>query len=206
MDFLIAVNQLFLRIVVGWTHVFLRPKYTYKLNAASFKKGSILVANHQSRLDFLLIHMGIPLHRYVQMLPIYQLTSDTYMNTWLKKVFLTIGGCIAINVDSKFKSTVGLLTLLDKVEKGNSVLIFPEGKVVRTNAVQFFAGAGYLLQKSTKLVIPIYLKGFRDITPLSFMSRKHSATIVYGKPIKFKGIQHRKITQTIIQSIYSYGT
>jgi len=205
MDFLVATNQLILRILGGWISIFLKPIYRYELDTKNYRKGTILVANHQSRIDFFLIHTGIPLHRYIRMLPIYQLTADTYMDTWWKRIFLTLGGCIPINVDSKFKSTVGLLGLLDKVERGNSVLIFPEGKVIKTKKMKFFSGIGYLLQKSTKPVIPIYLYGFRDITPLSFLLRKHSANIMYGRPMQFRKSQHRKIARAIMQSIYSYA-
>lgn len=205
MDFIVAINQLALRILFGWTHIFLRPKYNYKLDAANYKRGSILVANHQSRMDFFLIHTGIPLSSYIRMVPIYQLIVDTYMDTWWKRIFLSLGGCIAINVNSKFKSTVGLLNLLEKVEKGNSVLIFPEGKVVRTKKMDFFSGIGYLLHKSTKPVIPIYLDGFRNITPSSFLFRRHNATIVYGRPMQFREKQNKKIARNIMRSIYSYG-
>src|SRR3989344_6759472 len=139
MDLLVVTNQLILRILVGWTSIFLKPKYTYELDTKNYRKGVILVANHQSRMDFFLIHTGIPFHRYIRMLPIYQLTADTYMNRWWKRIFLTFVGCIPINVDSKFKSTVGLLDLLDKVEKGKSILIFPEGKVIKTKTMKFFS-------------------------------------------------------------------
>lgn len=177
----------------------------YKLNAQNYKRGTILVANHQSRLDFFLIHTGIPFHRYVQMLPIYQLTADIYMNTWWKRLFLTLGGCIPIDSTSKLRSTVGLLNLLDKIEKGNSVLIFPQGKVVKARETNFFSGIGYLLHKKTNPVIPIYLEGFTNINPLSFLLRRHRATIIYGQQIHVKKSHYKKIAQTIMKSIYSYG-
>jgi 1-acyl-sn-glycerol-3-phosphate acyltransferase len=203
MDLLVSFTQCTLRILLQGAGYFFRARYIHKLDAADFRKGAILAANHQSRLDFLLIYLGIPFRRFIRMLPIYELTADKYMDTWWKKLFLTAGGCIPINTLSKKAAIVGLLKLLEQVEKGNTVLIFPEGKIVKGRPPGPYGGIGYLLQKKSTVVLPVFVAGFTDVTPLSFFRRHHAAVIIYRSPFVANSRRSRDTTGQIMKSIYA---
>ncbi len=205
MTIYISLLQIILYPFFWIVNFFLKSKITYNLKPEDFKRGVILVANHQSRLDFVLIYTGIPFHRLVKMLPLYQLTAEKYMNTWWKKIYMTAVGCIPVETMSKEKAIIGLLDITEKIMDNNTILIFPEGKVVSHKQPQpkIFSGVGYLFHKYQKKLLPISLRGFSDVTFISFFFRRHNAMITYGKPMKLNQDFPDKIARSIMKSIYS---
>lgn len=203
MSMFISGIQVVIYIVCTVGTLFLPLSFKYNLQKGDFKKGSILVANHQSRIDFILIFLGIPFHSYLRMLPLYVLTADKYMNTWWKRTILSRIGCIPVNTQSKQLSALGLLKLFEKIDGNNTILIFPEGRVKKTSAIKPFQGIGYILRRSKKPFFPIFVDIHTNVTFLSFLTRRYDANIIYGKPMIAEHSSPQEISEFVMKTIYS---
>ncbi|MFM2357400.1 MAG: 1-acyl-sn-glycerol-3-phosphate acyltransferase, 1-acyl-sn-glycerol-3-phosphate acyltransferase [Candidatus Parcubacteria bacterium] len=70
------------------------------------------------------------------------------------------------------------------LKDGNSVTIFPEGKRSFDGVIhEARGGVSYLSYSVPCPIVPTRIKGFENATLKSLLSRKHSVTVVYGKPI-----------------------
>lgn len=138
------------------------------------KEGAvILVANHGSFLDPILLGAGCP--RMVQ----YMMYSSYYTSV-AHPIFRWLS---AIPIDEK-KNLQALKTGVASLEKGVCMGIFPEGQVAYEKKLYPpQGGAMFLAQRSGAMVIPVALKGNWDAFPryAKFPSFK-KITAIYGEP------------------------
>ena len=121
-----------------------------KLNPSneSFKKPAIIIANHQSFIDILIL---IGLNRKFVMV-----TNDWVWNSPFFGSIVRRAGFY--NVSNGYDKLV--LSLKDKVQSGYSVIVFPEGTRSKNQKIgRFHKGAFYLAEELKLDIVPIILYG-----------------------------------------------
>lgn len=105
----------------------------------------LIVANHQSAVDPYLILATLPFNSFKSLLPIRFFTANIYLKRWWQRAFLeAFGSFRAYFVEGKLSGVKGGLYLSDR---GQSLLIFPEGKRNRQNSkIELKIGVAYLAQ------------------------------------------------------------
>jgi 1-acyl-sn-glycerol-3-phosphate acyltransferase len=117
-------------------------------NSSEFKEPSIIISNHQSHLDLVLLLMLHP--------KIIILTNDW---VWNNKFY----GLIVRYVDfypvaEGYEKSVKLLE--EKVKDGYSIIVFPEGSRSVTGKInRFHKGAFYLADKLNLEILPVMIHG-----------------------------------------------
>jgi 1-acyl-sn-glycerol-3-phosphate acyltransferase len=120
----------------------------------TFDKPSIIISNHASALDTLVLGMVTPKLIYL-------------VNDWVYKS--PIFGLIA-RVAGFYPVSSGVdnshAHLKEKLEQGYSLVVFPEGKRSFTNKIgRFHKGAFFLAEELELDILPIYLHGNSEVLP-----------------------------------------
>lgn len=149
----------------------------------------ILVSNHIHELDGFLLPAAIPLQYHFA--PIYPVArekefyKDKMIRSYLYggKFFRFMGAFPAIgNLGNYEKSLRFQFELLDR---GDTILIFPEGRVQPSlNPENVKGGAGYLFFHSRKLVVPVKMSGIEGCNFWKFITRKCKLRVTVGNPIE----------------------
>lgn len=119
------------------------------------KPGLILVANHHAVYDAFLATAALPWHEFRQLVPIRYMTKDAFFRTTWQRIFLLPSGCFAAKQNRDVRGIDLAATFL---ASGQSVFIFPEGRIVSPEGErQARIGAAYLAAKLKRNVLPLYI-------------------------------------------------
>ena len=170
--------------LVKWTGAWsaliaFRPRvyYTSKAAKKKIKGAAIVIANHDSYLDP--IKMQIPFwYRRVHIVA----TSDLFANKRGKWFFRSL---LCIPVNKKKFALSSFREIIDNLDAGNLVGIFPEGELKHEDDTlkSFKSGVALMAMKRGVPIIPIYIK-----RPAHWYSRHR---IAVGEPIlmeKYLGV------------------
>lgn len=118
----------------------------------------ILVANHNSHLDTLLLYSVLPVR---QILRTHPLAARDYFSRhrWL---FAVVNYLFRpIWVDRVYKEGDPIAVTLDRIDRGCNIIIFPEGTRGEPGQIQEFrTGVGRLMERRRDLpVVPVFLLG-----------------------------------------------
>lgn len=209
MDFINSVVQITLYFILYIpVKLLFKPKITFQFDQNYLKKGVIFACNHQSRLDLFLLFGAIPPDKFINLIPIKGLVAEKYMNTWWKKILLGGFGTYPLKKGIK-ESSGALLFVLDLIDKRNTILLFPEGKVLRKNEmVKANPGLGYLALKRNIKIIPTYLSGFRNVKLESLIKGKYRPKLVFGEPQTFfkEKLSPETVSDTILSRVYALSS
>lgn len=142
----------------------------------------ILAANHLSFLDPPLI--GSALQR-----PINYLARESLFR------YPGIGALLrswnAVPVDRDGGGAKGLRAIMERLEQGGGILLFPEGTRSEDGALgKARAGIGLTVIKSEAPVVPVRVFGTREAYGKNVkFPRPHQVTVTYGKPIDFAALR-----------------
>jgi len=171
------------------------------------KGASIIIANHNSHIDTLLL---MSLFSCSQVLKIHPVAAaDYFCNTKLKSfIFKTLLGLIPIQ--RKFGKTTKeeLFKEINKTLKaGETIIIYPEGTRGEDNSIQNFkTGVSHIASMNPEVpVIPIYINGPDRILPkgalfwIPFIADVYVSEPVYydGTPTKIFTEKIKNIVQTL---------
>lgn len=158
-------------------------------------KGVLLVANHQSFFDPVMI--GMPLER-----PINYLARSTLFDNPIFGSLIRALGTIPLRRDSA--DGAALRAALSVLRSGRPLLLFPEG--TRTddgNLGEMGSGPALMASRCNVPVIPICVEGAYKAWPRDRMvPRPARAVVVYGDPIQPS--EHRsgaELNDMIVESI-----
>lgn len=147
-----------------------------------FEKPAIIICNHQSHFDLLYTLSLTP--------KVIAMTNDWAWNMPLYRRILRNGDYLpaSYGMDSNFTK------VQEMVDKGYSILIFPEGtRSVEQNILRFHKGAFYLADKLGLDILPIILHGVGDMFPKHDpFIHKGDITISIGERIAPDNEQFRK--------------
>ncbi len=151
------------------------------------KEPVIFCANHESFLDGLLV-------LYVTKTPFVAITAPyqifpVFLSIWFKRMgFLGIGRDLFEEL--RYKNIILHQDCVDKgvdiLQKGHSILIFPEGRrEFKKRLLPFHMGISKICLKSKTPVVPITLKGVDTLFPAGTLLLTLSNVEVFiGKPVK----------------------
>ncbi|HCC23987.1 MAG TPA: acyl-[ACP]--phospholipid O-acyltransferase [Holosporales bacterium] len=115
------------------------------------KAGSrvILVANHTSYLDGLLVAVALPEK------PLFAINLYTAQKWWVKP-FLVLAKVFPIDPLHPY----GLRDVIEEAKKGHKVIIFPEGRLTLTGSLmKIYEGPGMVAEKAEAHLLPIRIEG-----------------------------------------------
>lgn len=114
-----------LKVLLGWTvWVMFRPKKRYvDKKATKTKGGAVIISNHTSVLDGMLLGLTFPLTN------IWSLSGNAcFKKNPLTAFILRMFMCIRVDKD-KSHNLAFMSQAVDKLNKGDSVLIFPQSRL-----------------------------------------------------------------------------
>ncbi len=147
----------------------------------------ILASNHASFLDPPLVGSGLPR-------PINYLARETLFR------FPGIGALLrswnAVPVDREGGSPSGLRNILDRLQKGGGIILFPEGTRTRDGQLQpARSGVGLTVIKSNAPVVPVRVFGtFEAYGRHMTMPLPRQVAVKYGTPMMFEALREEAKT------------
>lgn len=169
------------------TLLWLRPKIHYPFGKPN-KKGSLLVlGNHGTWIDPIIIHTVFPFRR------LNSIATKDLFDTPVKNRLFTLMHCIKIDKDNF--SIGSFREIVERLDEGKLVLIFPEGQVHSRGGneiMAFKSGIILMAHKSGAPVIPVYV-----VKREKWYRRQH---IVVGQNIDIKSQLGRIPTVDAINS------
>jgi len=166
--------MLFCRIIV-YINITIR-KTLINYNSSTLKEPAIIISNHQSHLDLVLLLMLHP--------KIIVLTNDWVWNS--KFYGLIVRYADYYPVTEGYEKSVELLR--KKVKDGYSILVFPEGGRSETGKIKrFHKGAFYLADKLNLEILPVIIRGSGNcLTKGEFFLRSGRITVKIFDRINLK--------------------
>lgn len=109
----------------------------------------LIIANHQSFLDGLLIGLTLPFRAT------FVIHTSVLDNRFFRFCFRFIP---YLAVD--YTSALGLKSIIKLMESGEPVMIFPEGRITNTGSLmKIFEGPGFVAVKTDATILPIHIDG-----------------------------------------------
>jgi acyl-[acyl-carrier-protein]-phospholipid O-acyltransferase/long-chain-fatty-acid--[acyl-carrier-protein] ligase len=158
----------------------------------------IIISNHASLLDGLIVwaYIGLPLKIIVNL---------GLAQEWLFRPFMQNDYTVPIDAMNPY----ALKGVIEEVNRGTALLIFPEGRITRTgNLMKIYEGTGFVAYKTGAKILPVYL----DNTYSTIFSRKKKGkkifapiTMTIGKahePINLDNMPPRMRKKAAVEIIY----
>jgi 1-acyl-sn-glycerol-3-phosphate acyltransferase len=155
------------------------------------KQSYIFVPNHQSAYDIFLIygHLGFPV-KWV-------------MKQSLRKIPFVgkaceMAGFIFVDNSSPQAAARTVIAAKKKLQKGASIVIFPEGSRSYTGKLgKFKKGAFQMALDLQAPIVPVTLNGSHYVMPRgSYLIRPHKMELIIHKPIPTKGLSTDNLRDT----------
>ncbi len=179
---------------IKWTAVppallFVRPKKIYPSKEAKklIRGGAVLISNHTGFLDPVYLMTGILYrrHRYV--------CIKDFFDRPVVGFFFKLFQCIPI--DREHFSTESFRTIVDRLEQGQLVVMFPEGRInFETNDTAAFKSGMVLMAIRAKVpIVPVYVEKRTKWI--------HRVRMAIGKPVDVPALYAEKPTFSRIEEI-----
>lgn len=199
-------TDMFRRGAKRLVYLLYKPKY-YGFERIPETGPAVLIANHVSYVDGLIIHAGInrPVH-YVIDQSIYELPGVNY--------FMRLNGSIPI-APKREVVEAALDKISEYLQAGELVCIFPEGRLTYTGSLgRFKPGIEFITKRDAVPVYPIALNGlwgsvfsrkylrarFRWV-PRSLKRREISA--ICGEPVQPEDVNINRLQEIVLKLKYS---
>jgi 1-acyl-sn-glycerol-3-phosphate acyltransferase len=152
--------------------------------------GVLLVANHQSYLDPILL--GVHLRRHMSYLAKSELFTNKYF-AWL------IRSLNAFPVKQGTGDVGAVRETIKRLREGHMLNIFPEGSRSLDGKIQpMLPGAALVVKKANVPIVPVVIEGSFDAWPKGRkLFRPGPVSVMYGRPLDVSGLDARQITELI---------
>ena len=118
-------------------------------NARNAPDGSLIVANHVSFIDGLLLYLFLP------SAPVFAVNTQV-AKRWYVRPLLRFGNVLELDTFNP----VALKNLVRLVRDGQSIVIFPEGRISTTGALmKIYDGPGMIADRANAALLPVALDG-----------------------------------------------
>ena len=109
----------------------------------------LIVANHESFLDGLLLGLFIPKKATF-------VVHTTVLKNWWYRQFLRLTPHLAVDPASPY----AMKKVIKLLEAGNNVVIFPEGRITLTGSLmKIYDGPGFVAAKTGATILPVRIDG-----------------------------------------------
>ena len=166
------------------------------------KKSYIFIGNHQSHFDVLSVFSALPLTvRFMAKKELFKIPIFGWS--------LYASGTIRIDRSNRQKAISSMNNALDRIKRGVSVVVFPEGTRSEDGEIREFKKGGFVLAiKGGIPIVPISISGSRFILPKNILRIKPGdIKLVISDPINTReyGYQEREklkndVRQMIIEN------
>src|SRR5581483_2554869 len=142
----------------------------------------ILAANHASFIDPPLVGAGVRRH-------VSFLARETLFDVPVLAAILRSWRVVPVDRDGG--TGRGLRLILQRLDQGGAILLFPEGTRSRDGALhRAQAGVGLAIIKSTAPVVPVRVFGSYEAFPRDAkFPRPRRLTVKYGNPLTFETLR-----------------
>ena len=172
---------------LAWTARFISGAQGHWVNSEPPKSQCIFVANHSSHLDFTVLWASLPKQVREHTRPV---AAKDYWETGGLKRYLALEVFQAVLVDRSGHNRHVLDPILEALEQGHSLILFPEGtRGAGDELGEFKSGIFHLVKHKPGLpVVPAYLENLNrvlpkgEFLPVPLLSRVHfGAPLVLGQ-------------------------
>ncbi len=146
---------------------------------------TVIIANHQSFLDPLLLAVFLP-EKPAFVMNVFQARK------WYFKPLLKLVKVFKIDPSQPLSTK----SVIQEVRAGGRAVIFPEGRITTTGGImKIYDGTGLIVEKADATVLPVHIEG-AQFTYLSLMGGKlkrrllPKITLTFGAPQKLALPQH----------------
>lgn len=180
---------------IGLIKINLLSRIFFKINVEgleylrSLQRSAVLMPNHVTMIDGLFVEAALPrsLRQKLSFAAAYDVLYEEYWYVrWLAELFFNAFPFPRREHDHVMSGLLNVGTMLDK---GNWVVLFPEGKVSPTgHLLPLKRGAGLIAIEMGVPIVPIKIVGAEKLVPYNsiFPRKRGTVTIKIGAPIVFK--------------------
>ncbi|PQA94263.1 hypothetical protein SAMN05421796_11170 [Chryseobacterium piscicola] len=180
LDFIKLLLAKFLTSVL-YTNPFVKKTLIRNPNE-DFSKPAVIIANHTSFLDTLVL--GMVNHKII-----YLVNDWVYHSPVFGKLIRALGFYpVSQGIEN------GMNQLKEKIKQGYSLVVFPESERSYTNEVKrFHKGAFYIAEQFSLDIVPIYIHGNSEVQPKGdFIIYDGSITVKVGDRIRKEDLNFGK--------------
>jgi 1-acyl-sn-glycerol-3-phosphate acyltransferase len=190
-------------------HLFCNFSIAGYKNLKGISKPLLIVANHRSRWDAMIIGTLFPFfsNKY---LPLGFMAWDRLFEKPLLNFFLTANGVCRTNKGKGLD--VSLKRFRSILSTDGIVAIFPYGKIILDNTARPLSGRGAatLVQDFPDLtVLPIFLNTTGNLTIWKFMLQRNKMGVFIGKPYKINDAKNKtmdELQSILVKSFHQLNT
>jgi 1-acyl-sn-glycerol-3-phosphate acyltransferase len=166
----------------------------YNTHYVPRRGGVLLVANHQSYLDPVLL--GVFLRRHMS----YLAKSELFTNKYFSWLIRTLN---AFPVKQGTGDVGAVRETIKRLREGHMLNIFPEGsRSLDGEIAPLLPGAALVVKKAGVPIIPVVIEGsFKAWPKGSKLFRAHPVSVMYGPPLDVRGLDARQITDLIDRTL-----
>lgn len=189
-SFMWKMAQLLVRV---WTTVTFDLK-VYGLHNVPRTGGVLMVSNHQSLLDPLLL--GARLRRPMS----YMAKSELFKNPAFGRLIRSVG---AFPVRQGAGDVGAIRETVVRLQEGRMLNIFPEGARTEDGQIgPMQPGVALVVRRAGVPIVPVAIDGSYQAWPKGSRSfRRHPIRLVYGPPLDVTGMKADAVIKLIDQSI-----
>ncbi|HEX8913518.1 MAG TPA: lysophospholipid acyltransferase family protein, partial [Humisphaera sp.] len=152
--------------------------------------GVLLVANHQSMLDPVL--MGVAVPRALSYMAKSELFKNPLFGALIRK-------CGAFPVRQTGSAAGAIKETIDRLQEGRALTIYAEGSRTPTGQVMpFEKGTALVVRKAKVPVVPVAIHGSFEAFPTGTSAIKpHPIRLMFGEPVVLHDRKPEEITRTL---------
>ena len=158
------------------------------------KQSYIFISNHQGAYDIFLIfgHVG----QSIKWVMKQSLRKIPFVGIACEKA-----GYIFVDNSSPQAAAKTIRFAEEKLKKGASIAIFPEGSRTRTGKMGTFKKGAYQMALDLKLpIVPITINGSYEVMPINnYLINPHKMEIVIHEPIYFNEVNMENIREVAVK-------
>jgi 1-acyl-sn-glycerol-3-phosphate acyltransferase len=173
-----AVHKIFSKGVLAIAGVKLE---IYGSELLDKKENYIFISNHQSYFDIPVLMQAVPNNiRFIYRKSLSQIPIFGWA--------MYLSGYIPINRDNARKALKSLRKAAEKIKKGISIVIFPEGtRSTEEKLGEFKRGMFVIAEEAKVKLVPVTINGSRKILPKQkFIINSGKVIVTFNKPIEFR--------------------
>ena len=156
----------------------------------------ILASNHRGAFDILALQGFIPIQfRWVAKKSLFKIPIIGWS--------MSLAGYVSIDREKAGSAYKSIERAAEKVKKGASVLIFPEGTRSAAGSLLPFKRGGFLLAvKSGVPIVPVSIRGTENLMKKeSILIRPGAVKVVIGKPIPVSDADEKLLMEMLKKAI-----
>jgi 1-acyl-sn-glycerol-3-phosphate acyltransferase len=182
--------QLLVRV---WSSIWFDLK-VYGIKNMPRTGGVLIVSNHQSYLDPLVLGARVP--RPMS----YMAKSELFKNSLFSRLIRSLG---AFPVRQGAGDVRAIKETVQRLQEGRVLNIFPEGSRTEDGTIQpMEPGVALVVRKAHVPILPTAIDGSYDAWPKGKrIFRRHPIQIVYGPPLDVSGMKGEQIVRVIDAAI-----